>query len=177
MALVVEDGTGIANANSYVDATYVSTYLTERGRSTAWLALNDAQREAALIKATDYIDLRFSKLFIGSKLTTTQSLAWPREYSSNETDYGLVPTNLKKACAEYASRSMSAELLTDTPTGVVKRKKEKVGPIEEETEYTVPYQPASTSFLVTGDLIPVYPAADMLLEPLFKISKGAVAIR
>jgi len=70
-----------------------------------------------------------------------------------------IPWKLKAATIEYAVRSLAAVLVADKTvdaTGArVQRKREKVGPIEEETEY------------VTGASVAIYadyPAADRLLH-------------
>ena len=50
--MVVEDGTGLSNADSFVSVAYADTYFSTRGVS-AWASLTN--KEALLIKATDYI--------------------------------------------------------------------------------------------------------------------------
>lgn len=71
MTMIVENGSGVLKANSYVGLAYAQTYLQERGRNVApWSTANKAQREQALIKATDYIDKRFALKFLGDILYT-----------------------------------------------------------------------------------------------------------
>ena len=60
MALIVEDGTGIANANSYVSEQELADYLSARGLSVP----EDANPVALIIRAMDYVE---SKDFRGSK--------------------------------------------------------------------------------------------------------------
>ena len=67
MAFTVENGTGILAANSYMTVAEVSTYLTDRGRETAWDAATAAVAQGALIEATDYIEQRFGERFKGTK--------------------------------------------------------------------------------------------------------------
>lgn len=73
MTIVVEDGTGFANANSYASEDTLSTYADDRGYT---LASGDA--ESALIRATMYIDTyRFR--FPGYRVKgRSQGLEWPR---------------------------------------------------------------------------------------------------
>jgi len=178
MALIVEDGTGLETSNAYVSVSYVTEYLTERNRHTAWAALSTPIKEASIIKATDYIEMRFSKNFVGTKLVEDQSLSFPREYGSCETDYGLLPKNLLKASAELAVRAgldTTTELITDDTSGLVKRKKEKVGPIEEDTEYENSFK--TFGGIVSSDVIETYPIVDLLIEPLLTSSKGAISYR
>lgn len=77
MALIIEDGTGVAGANGYTTATEVTAYLSERNRveENTWSDFNTAEKEAAIISATDYIEQRFSERFLGRKQFTNVSAA------------------------------------------------------------------------------------------------------
>lgn len=68
MSLIIETGVGVRGANAYVNAAYVTTYLTARNRQTenSWNSSTDAVKEAAIVAATDYIDKRFGPRFKGS---------------------------------------------------------------------------------------------------------------
>lgn len=271
MTLVVEDGSGLLSANSYCDAEFVDLYFSSRGIST-WTG-DTSVKEAALIKATDYIETRFGHRFGGARLHSTvgaargtltftvqptsgqtvtvdgqtftfgsnvtidsrlsvtisnlidaindntltevsayalagqklyviagydgpdgnditvstnitgaswssatllggndelspQGLSFPRShlYVDGNLISGI-PTDLKKAVAEYALRSLSSTLMPDPARddtgGEVLLKREEVGPIKEETRYS------------QGQLntIPNYPAADKLLSK-FLVSGG-----
>lgn len=78
-----------------------------------------------------------------------------------------VPLQVQQAVAEYAVRARGASLLAD-PTaasaGNVTYKREKIGPIEEETRYSGSGATTST--------IKEYPAADRLMSP-FLLFGGA----
>lgn len=71
MTLVVETGSGVLLANSYVTTGYVDTYLLNRGRSTenSWSSQDDATKAAKCIAATQYIDTRWGQRFKGTRLT------------------------------------------------------------------------------------------------------------
>lgn len=161
MSFVVEDGTAKADANSYVTIADADSYFADRG-NTAWTGA-DAVKQAALVKATDYIEGRFGQRFIGSKKTTTQALAWPRTGAADFADT-VIPVGLRRACMEYAVRALSAELAPDLKVDAsgltVVATKKKVGPIE--TDYAVP----QTGLGSTPMLFRPYPAADMLLRGL-----------
>lgn len=161
MAFVVEDGTAKADANSYVAIAEADGYFADRG-ITAWTGA-DAAKQAALVKATDYIEGRFSQRFIGSKKTTAQALSWPREGAGDFADT-VVPVGLRRACCEYAVRALSAALAPDLKVDAsgltVVATKKKIGPIE--TDYAVP----QTGLGSTPMLFRPYPAADMLLRGL-----------
>ena len=49
MSLIVEDGTGIENANSFVDVVYADDYFSTRGVAD-WALLTQEQKEVFLIK-------------------------------------------------------------------------------------------------------------------------------
>lgn len=69
MTLTLETGAGVHNANSYVTTTFIDNYLSNRNRATenSWDTATTAQKEAAAIAATQYIDARFAQRWIGSK--------------------------------------------------------------------------------------------------------------
>lgn len=157
MAFVVEDGTGLVDASSFVDVAFADDYFQLRG-ITEWQGSPES-KQAWLVQATDYISSRFN--FKGAQLTNDQALPFPRQ--------GLgLPVNLLKATCEYAIRAKGAPLAPDLevdPTGrAVAGKTEKVGPIEDSVTYAVSGPGASLS------LFRPYPAADMLLKGLIQTS-------
>lgn len=139
MAFLVEDGTGVANANSYVTVDEADTYFTDR-RKQNWVG-SDADKQAALIAATDYIEQRFGLQFLGCPEFDAQTLSFPRtglvDPAGNEVEG--IPLRLKQAQYEYALCAMAGELF-NTPTvdatGLkVTEKKVVVGPIETTTKF------------------------------------------
>lgn len=162
MAFVVEDGTGLSSANAYISVAFADAYFLDRNITT-WTCTNTV-KQAAIIKATDYIEARWGKRFMGRAEfpETPQALSFPRVNIFDRNGYLVtgLPEKLKRATAEYALRAYSAELLPD-PTihesGLaISAKTEKVGPLEETTQFqTVASSPV---------LLRPYPAADRLLE-------------
>lgn len=67
MTLVVETGGGVPGANAYCTAAFVTTYLTNQARQTegSWSTSTSAVQDAAVVKATAYIDQRFGRRFLG----------------------------------------------------------------------------------------------------------------
>jgi len=145
MALVVEDGTGLANADSYLSEADATSYITTRLRATnadrvAWEAATSTEAEVALRAATVWLDTTFRERWKGVRINETMSLAWPRYNVTDEDGYALdtdaVPQVVKNACAEMAARAISEDLFTDETTpGAIKRTMDKVGPLETEVEY------------------------------------------
>lgn len=74
---ILENGTGVANANAYASPTLITEYLTDRGRETenSWSTLTTAVQQAKSIAATDYIENRFRDQFKGRKYYTSLTLA------------------------------------------------------------------------------------------------------
>ncbi len=76
MAIVVETGTGTnPAANSYVSVTDLRDFASLRGIDIT--AKTDAQCEALLIRAMDYIEAQGYR-FKGTRAQTAQPLQWPR---------------------------------------------------------------------------------------------------
>lgn len=129
MAFVVEDGTGLANSNSYVTVQEYRDYYTDRGIDKS--SETDVQIEGYLVQSTEFIDLMYT--FCGEKLVSTQALEFPRVI--DEVDVG-VPTRVK-----YATIIMGDTVSTTTgsiytdPNQNIKQNKEKVGPIETDITY------------------------------------------
>ena len=67
MSLIIEDGSGVLNANSYNSLAFILAYLTTRNRNTesSWDTLTTAAQEGHAIAATDFIESRFSLRFKG----------------------------------------------------------------------------------------------------------------
>lgn len=69
MALIVETGEGISNANSYATLAYILNHLTNRQRQdeNGWNDLDQAIKEGHAISSTDYVENRFRDRFKGNK--------------------------------------------------------------------------------------------------------------
>ena len=162
MAFVVQGDTPIAGANAYIDVAAFRAYWTDRGVVTS-PTYTDAQVEVAIVKGTQYLDLRFE--YVGERVDRMQELEWPRQFAYNDRgDYvtGL-PVAVKNATAEYAYRALTAPLLSDPTTDEtgrpLKSKEETVGPLTEKYEYEAR----------SAVQLPDYPQADRIL-----ISRGLV---
>lgn len=71
MALIVENGTRVPGANSYVSLADFKSWADARGITYG----SDATVEQQILRAMDYIE---GLNFVGFKETETQSLQWPR---------------------------------------------------------------------------------------------------
>jgi len=176
MALITEDGTAKADAESLASVAFADTHHSNRG-NTAWAALTTAAKEQALRKATDYIGATYGRRWDGARVSSLQALDWPR-YDVPKRDgvysryagYGYdtyyvsdaVPAAVQRACADLALRASVAALAPDR-TQAVKRKRVE-GAVEIE------YQDYS-------DDTPLYPAIDGALAPFLTAGGSARLVR
>ena len=150
MALVVETGDALSTAESYISVADADARATAFG-NTAWTG-TDAAKEAALRRATAFMEQRYGSRWRGTRVLREQALSWPRYgVSANGFDQPstFVPADVANACADLAVRALTETLNSDLERGIAR---EKVGPIE--TEYD-PY----------GSQAKRYPAIDQMLAP------------
>lgn len=128
MALVVENGTQVAGANSYVSLVDSNSFFSDRNLA--------APTEPELHQAMDVLN---ALTFKGTRTNTAQPLAWPRTgvYDLEGEEYGgaVIPTAIVQAQMWLAFYIVSGNSLTTvassaSSTGALKRK--KIGPIEKE---------------------------------------------
>ncbi len=124
MALIIEDGTGKTDSQSYASEAAFASYALDRGVSVS------GTDTKLLITAMDYLE---SKDFIGDKATRDQALQWPRVNAAMDgyyIDYDAIPQLLIDAQIEIAL-SIDAGV---NPLSTVERetKREKVDVIEVE---------------------------------------------
>lgn len=153
--IIVEDGSGVANANSYVSVEDARTYASNRGTE---LPTDDDEVAAMLIRASDYLEAQACR-YQGKRTSSSQSLEWPRtgvvlhcdEVPPNVIPKSLIASQVQLAMAINAGFDLQPNI---SPQDYVTR--EKVGPIE--TEYADP--------LAVG-IMPTFTAVNALLAPLF----------
>ena len=141
MTLVIENGEGLSNSESYVDESYVDAYFLKRGNSE-WDSITN--KESKIILAMDYIENNYT--YIGTKLVSTQNLSFPR-LINGETVY---PIAIKNALCELALKANSGDLLQDTGKTTIR---EKVGTLEVEYD---PNQDDLTSYNYVNKLLAPY---------------------
>lgn len=134
MAITVEDGSIVANANSYVDHTELAAYATLRGVT---LSADQTTREQLLIKAMDWLD-QYANKWKGLRTSNSQVLEWPRAnvilYDNGPyLDQNTIPQELKNLQMTVALAAIDVSLL---PTHDISRKgqviREKVDVLEVE---------------------------------------------
>ena len=137
MSFIVEDGSGVAGANSYLSVAGADVYWEERDGAD-WAAATVPAKEAALIAASQYLDASYC--WKGRKGSATQGLAWPRSGAVDGEGIAIsgdsLPGALTAATAELVPEALEAPLLPSRARGgALKREMVKVDVIEEEREY------------------------------------------
>jgi len=145
MSLIVEDGTGLENANTYISLTYADTYHSELGNAD-WTGADQADKEAALLRATQYIDGKHGRRWVGRKKTAEQGLDWPRFGAFDSDGWQLfeVPDEVGKATAEAALLVIQGEELTPSLDRGGRVISETVGPISTTYADGAPATPTHT---------------------------------
>lgn len=159
MALVVEDGSGLSTAESYISVADADAYFAARNL-TLWAdsGFSDTEKEGCLRRATDYMRQAYRMRWAGRRVSTTQALDWPR-YDVPRPDMGEcggyvlhteIPQEVIDACAELAWRAAFGELSPDVARRAVR---EKVDVIEVEYDR---FAPAHTRFRAVDNMLAPY---------------------
>jgi len=151
MAFIVQTPDApLSTANGYITAVEFKAYHDDRNNV---YTASDTEIEYAIVRATDYIDTRWT--FAGSRKDADQSTECPRSGVYDQTNGLLLndyPEELKEACAEYAMASIAGTLYAtaniDTSGKSVKKIRKKADVLEKETEYFNPSRTAWTAFPV-----------------------------
>ena len=170
MALVVETGTGLVNANSYISAADATLYIQTYTDGGAW-SDDVTEQEKALLMAGQALDLNWGKRFTSFRVIGHQSMLWPR-YSFYDADGQLVlnnsiPACLGKAQAELALMYMAGvDLFPNEPrTGQVSQERTKVDVVETHVWYS-----GSADFSL-------FKKVDLILRPILKSKTATRMVR
>lgn len=164
MALVPEDGTGLASANCYISEVELDSYALLRNEDLS--SYSTAQKEAAIyIAANDWMDALHE--FKGDKVSDDQGM----KLYTDEVTFADASKDIKAVNANTAILHLKGFLFVDPATqdanGEVKRQKDKLDVLECETEYT-----EGTKVYTTYST----PIADKLLRPYLKLGSGGIAM-
>lgn len=168
MSLIVEDGTGVSGANSYVTAADAIAYATGRGIP---FPTDDTTVETLLINAMDYLET-YRDRFTGKPVSSTQSLQYPRECSTVDGvafPDNAIPNNLKLAECQLATDCYTTgDLMPSTDGYAVSSEKVDVLQITYAAQgRTGPIDVAA----------PTFPKAQAFLAPLLKTQFSLQTLR
>lgn len=147
MTIVIEDGTGLSNAEAYRSVEDHKAYCDKRG--IAYSDDDDLLEQQAYL-AMDYLNDVYYGCWKGYPTTSTQALAWPRAevpkqdstggYNGlpNFYDYQTVPTEIGDAQSQLMIRVATSPLAPD-----IARLKEsvKIGPLSVTYNKDAPANP------------------------------------
>ena len=167
MALTVENGSGLPNADSYLSVADADAYHAAQG-GTGWTGTTD-QKESALRQATEYLDNRYGLRWNGRRINETMALDWPRTGVVDRDGWTVsdsaVPSGVERATAYVALKVREGtELVPDVLPGTnATAESVQVGAIRIETSYAG-----------LNATAPSFPTVDMLLRDLIQ-SAGTVS--
>ena len=122
---------------AYTTAAEYKAYFYARGVDVS--AQTDAAIDAACLVATEYIDDTFD--FNGQRTVSTQDQKFPRSSLYNSEgiliDSATVPAKVKDCCSElaYIQQTQTGGLQPLFDGQVIKRQKNRLGELEQDTEY------------------------------------------
>lgn len=146
MTLIVEDGTQVANANSYIDDSYIESFLSVRGLLSTTLD-TDEKRKSMALRAMDFLN---TQDYCGNRVSDNQSLPFPRENinlsDNRKLEPNVIPSELKQAQAWLIYYIDSGTDPASVPEQNLKRK--KIDTLDKE------YQDGSDFRQVSIDTMP-----------------------
>ena len=167
MSLIVEDGTGKSDAESFASVANADAQMTALG-ITIWTSLVTEEKEQALRRATQYMEQAYRLRWYGYRTTNGQALSWPRAevpipdspgrfagYYTYINEYS-VPPEVVRACIDLALRAAAGPLYADESRA---QTRVKVGEIEAE-------------YSEFGSQTTRYIAIDALLSPYLSGGSG-----
>lgn len=155
MTLIVEDGTGKADAEAYQTVAEFRAHCEAYGLDLT--GKTDAQCEIALRKALAFIDTIYR--YKGTRLSAGQAAEFPRAGCTDWSGFVVtgVPQRVKRASGFLGHTALSEELYTDLDRGGMVTS-ESVGPI-------------STSYAPDAPVGKTFRQAEQLLKPLVREAK------
>lgn len=169
MALVVEDGTGLAAADALVSLADFQAYATDQGWDLT--SHTNELQENAIRRGSRFISDAYP--YKGTKLSRDQAFTWPRygvfDLDGWDVDSDEVPKEIKLATYEASWREVqTVDSLRPDVTVASRVKKNQLGPLSKE------FFPAPAG--VSADR-PDLKVIDDVLVGLLEGEGGAVLIR
>lgn len=151
--LIVEDGSIVANANSYMSAAAIVAAALEQG-----VEMTEEEAEAATHStAIPYLE---SLLYQGWVVDKDQSLLFPREgvyYRGYLLDSDSIPERLLKAQVELC---------------IAKKQGYDITGVQEQQVTEERFGPFGVKYAENSSSIPILPKVDAWLEPLLSDNSG-----
>lgn len=153
MAIIVEVGTVVASANSYVSVAFADTYFEiDENFTVTWSAMTTGEKETRLRWATRVLDQKV--VWKGTKTTETSSLRWPRtglyDRDGISVDTDEMPLQLLQVTCELAKFLEGTDPTTSQGGDALKRIAVDVVEIEYQDGATQPEAPPILNQLLRG---------------------------
>jgi hypothetical protein len=162
MALIIEDGSVVADADSFITEAEADTILAKYGKDTVWTTKSSAEKEVLLLTAGSYLNTK--PKWCGCIVELAQTMIWPRV---NMYKCGFligsdtVPEDIKRAQAFMAEKAIANSIFRDVDPGVNGQKligdMNKLDVLETEKTY-------STKSAKNGSQI-IFTEVNCLLKP------------
>lgn len=156
ITLVVEDGSIVPGANSFVSEEQIVNYALARGVVLPFVTDPEKDAVAVLgIRAADYLRIMPWK---GEVVDASQPMPWPRKNLGVTPSWpdNAVPFAVVEAQLQLTLMANAGTVLIPVSTGTGYLVKEKIGPIENVYSEKVG---------VSVDGMPIFPGIDALLDP------------
>lgn len=150
--LIVENGQGLPDADSYASIETATAYADAHGLT---FSSTDSEQEARLRRATQYLDAQYR--YKGSESTDTQALAWPRDVAP-----GLVPKEIVSACCELACKT--GDLWTDVDSRAVVS--QTIGPLSKT--FAAPVNGGQKRFAAVDSMLRRWVAGGRMSIPIVR---------
>ena len=160
MTLVVEDGTLIEGANTYLSLDDVRAYALARGTT---LTSNDTKLTTYVVQAMDYLE-SFADEFKGTKTSSDQSLQWPR------TDVVIDGSDYPDDEIPIAVKHALGRLIMDISSGIVLMPTVEGGPFVTEEQIGTIRTAYSQTIGTSGK--PKLTAFKTIIKPVIKTNSG-----
>lgn len=110
--LVIENGTVVTGANSYVEIEDVTAYADTHDGGAVWAALDDNNKVRAIVYAYEYLRNESRYMYRGIRHSFAQTGSWPRDdatmYRGQEVPPNVVPQIMLDAQCDLALRCAAA---------------------------------------------------------------------
>lgn len=159
--LVVEDGTGLVNANSYIDVAYADSYFTNKG-DLVWDTYTLADKETYVFNAATAVDAKWGSAYRGTMWTSDQAMLFPRttfiDGNGRKVAAQTIPKELKDTQCEMAfTEGAGTDLFIDPDSGSSNVKQTSSGVGRGAVEESVTYFSPTTSSTYTVPLTLIRP--------------------
>ena len=134
--LIVETGTGVVGANSYVNSDDADIYFEKRLHASVWTDADPDDKEIALMWATRLLEENVN--WYGYITYADQPLRFPRtglyDVDGRDVSYTTIPQFLKDAVSEMAFHLLSEDRTLETNRDLVGLKRVKIDTLDITTD-------------------------------------------